>query len=94
MLCMPYLVICSGLLGHLASARCSSLGPAEAAALRKAAEELPDIEFIIQRNEETKALWEVTAARNPDRVSTGTMLPSERRRAGGEGGSEGARARE
>ncbi len=43
--------------------RCSSLGPAEAAAFRKAAEELPDIEFIVQRNEETRALWEVCCTR-------------------------------
>uniref|UniRef100_A0A7S0LTR1 Phosphoribosylanthranilate isomerase n=1 Tax=Cryptomonas curvata TaxID=233186 RepID=A0A7S0LTR1_9CRYP len=47
----------------------SSLGPTEAAALRKAAEELSDVEFIIQRNEETKALWEGLLSSVPPNVS-------------------------
>ncbi len=51
---MHSLALC-GLLGHVASARCSSLGASQAAALREAAEELPDIEFIIQRNEAIQA---------------------------------------
>jgi len=47
----------------------SQLGPAHAANLARVAAALPDLEFIVQRNDETRALWEGAMGAYPPNVS-------------------------